>query len=134
MARRNTVQQKVIAEQLHKMHGSHPTVDEVHRAISADYPSISKTTVYRTLARMAEDGQALKVSVAGGADHFDDTLHPHYHVVCTKCGRVDDVDVQLPQQPFDSIDASRASGYTITGYELLFQGICPACAQQERQA
>ena len=133
MARRNTIQQKVIAEQLRKLHGSHPTVDEVHRALSADYPSISKTTVYRTLARMAEDGQALKVNVPGGADHFDDTLRPHYHVVCTRCGRVDDVDVQVPTAAFEHVDTQHASGFTITGYELLFQGICPACAEEERQ-
>ena len=29
MAQRNTVQQKIIAGQLAKLHGSHPTADEV---------------------------------------------------------------------------------------------------------
>ncbi len=127
MARRNTVQQKVIAEQLSKLHGEHPSADDVYSALSADYPSISKATVYRTLNRMADDGSALKVSVADGADRFDDTLRAHYHVVCTECGRVDDVVVTKELASLDFAAAASASGYEITGHDLLFKGICEVC-------
>ena len=127
MARRNTVQQKVIAEQLSKLHGEHPSAEDVYSALSADYPSISKATVYRTLNRMADDGSALKVSVADGADRFDDTLCAHYHVVCTECGRVDDVVVTEELASLDFAAAASASGYEITGYDLLFKGICEVC-------
>ena len=97
MAQRNTVQQKIIAGQLAKLHGSHPTADEVYQSMKDEYPSISRATVYRNLNKMSDNGQALKVRVSSGADHFDDTLRPHYHVVCAKCGRVDDVEVDLHQ-------------------------------------
>ena len=127
MARRNTVQQKVIAEQLSKLHGEHPSAEDVYSALSADYPSISKATVYRTLNRMADDGSALKVSVADGADRFDDTLCAHYHVVCTECGRVDDVVVTEELASLDFAAAASASGYEITGHDLLFKGICEVC-------
>ena len=33
MAQRNTVQQKIIAGQLAKLHGSHPTADEVYQSM-----------------------------------------------------------------------------------------------------
>ncbi len=131
MARRNTVQQKVIAEQLAKLHGEHPSAEDVYSALSADYPSISKATVYRTLNRMADDGCALKVSVADGADRFDDTLRPHYHVVCTECGRVDDVVVSDELASLDFAAAANASGYTITGHDLLFKGVCEVCRRGE---
>ena len=129
MVRRNTVQQKVIAEQLSKLHGEHPTADDVHSALAADFPSISKATVYRTLNRMADEGCALKVSVSDGADRFDDTLRPHYHVVCTECGRVDDVEVTDALASLDFTAAANASGYTITGHDLLFKGTCPECSK-----
>lgn len=132
MAQRNTVQQKVIAEALTKLHGSHPTADDVYRAVNADYPSISKATVYRTLNKMAETGQALKVPVSSGAGHFDDTLRPHNHIVCTSCGRVDDVEVSLPHSAGEVIASAHAPGYQITGYEFLFQGLCPNCAKERR--
>ena len=76
MAQRNTVQQKIIAGQLAKLHGSHPTADEVYQSMKDEYPSISRATVYRNLNKMSDNGQALKVRVSSGADHFDDTLRP----------------------------------------------------------
>lgn len=133
MAQRNTVQQKIIAGQLAKLHGSHPTADEVYHSMKDEYPSISRATVYRNLNKMSDNGQALKVRVSSGADHFDDTLSPHYHVVCAKCGRVDDVEVDLPSSVTESLDKATAPGFTITGYELLFCGLCSACAQERQE-
>lgn len=133
MAQRNTVQQKIIAGQLAKLHGSHPTADEVYQSMKDEYPSISRATVYRNLNKMSDNGQALKVRVSSGADHFDDTLCPHYHVVCAKCGRVDDVEVDLPSSVTESLDKATAPGFTITGYELLFCGLCSACAQERQE-
>ena len=133
MAQRNTVQQKIIAGQLAKLHGSHPTADEVYQSMKDEYPSISRATVYRNLNKMSDNGQALKVRGSSGADHFDDTLRPHYHVVCAKCGRVDDVEVDLPSSVTESLDKATAPGFTITGYELLFCGLCSACAQERQE-
>ena len=127
MARRNTVQQKAVACQLSKLHGSHPTADEVYSAVSAEYPTVSKATVYRVLNRMAEEGTALKVNVSDGPDRFDDTLQAHYHVLCTRCGRVDDVEVSSAVASLDLDAAAKAAGYTITGHDLLFRGVCPNC-------
>lgn len=133
MAQRNTVQQKIIAGQLAKLHGSHPTADEVYQSMKDEYPSISRATVYRNLNKMSDNGQALKVRVSSGADHFDDTLRPHYHVACAKCGRVDDVEVDLPSSVTESLSKATAPGFTITGYELLFCGLCSACAQERQE-
>ncbi len=127
MARRNTVQQAVIAEKLGELHGMHPTADDVYAAVAAQYPSISKATVYRALNRMSEDGSALKVPVAGGADRFDDTLAPHHHVQCVACGRVDDVCLADGATSLDLCGMVSAPGYILCGYDLLFRGLCPAC-------
>ena len=127
MARRNTVQQAVIAEKLGELHGMHPTADDVYAAVAAHYPTISKATVYRALNRMSEDGSALRVSVPDGADRFDDTLSPHYHVQCVACGRVDDVCLAGGAASFDLCGMVSAPGYDLCGYDLLFKGMCPAC-------
>ena len=63
MAQRNTVQQKIIAGQLAKLHGSHPTADEVYQSMKDEYPSISRATVYRNLNKMSDNGQALKAPI-----------------------------------------------------------------------
>ena len=130
MSTRNTVQKRLISEQLHAL-GDHPTVDEVYEAVRKRRPTISKATVYRVLRGMADAGDALCVSIAGAAERFDHRTDPHFHVVCEVCGHVEDVEEStLGDIDWDAVQG--ASGYAITGHELQFRGICPACAAKGR--
>ena len=132
MSPRNTVQKRVISEQLHAL-GNHPTVDEVYGAVRKLLPSISKATVYRVLNGLAETGDALRVPVAGSAERFDHRVDPHFHVVCEICGHVEDVEeTVLVGIDWDAVQS--ASGYRITGHELQFSGVCPECMAQAAQA
>ena len=70
MASRNTVQQRIIAEQLQQL-GSHPTADDVYRAVRQQLPSVSKATVYRTLNKLVAVGEATCVVAGTGAERFD---------------------------------------------------------------
>ena len=110
---------------------NHPTDDEVYASIHEKHPTISNATVFRTLGRLADDGEAMRVRINNGADHFDHQTFAHYHVHCTECGKVDDV----PMPVADDVEkrASEVSDYLITGYTLQFDGICPAC-QRAREA
>ena len=130
--RRNSKQRTLVLDVLKASH-EHLNAEEVYLAVKQQLPDISLGTVYRNLNKMSDNGQALKVRVSSGADHFDDTLRPHYHVVCAKCGRVDDVEVDLPGSVTESLDKATAPGFTITGYELLFCGLCSACAQERQE-
>ncbi|MDO4428436.1 MAG: transcriptional repressor [Atopobiaceae bacterium] len=124
MPTRNTVQRQIIAEELRRL-ANHPTADEVYEAVREEHPGIGRATVYRTLSLLADEGQIGRVRINNGADRFDHRAFEHYHVRCTRCGRVDDVMVPV----LDGVDdaASGASGYRITGHTLQFDGVCPAC-------
>lgn len=124
MASRQTVQRTIIEDEVRTL-ANHPTADQVYEAVHAQHPSISKATVYRTLNRLSDEGELLKVKINNGADHFDHQTFPHYHIRCTKCGRVDDV--MVPVLGTIEKEAEAGSGYVITGHSLQFDGICPAC-------
>lgn len=128
---RKTVQRSIIETELKSL-ANHPTAEEVYIAVHKKHPSIGKATVYRTLSKMAEDGSALCVKINNGANHFDHQTHPHFHVRCTKCGRVDDVDANLPEDIVASVN--NKSSYNISGYSLQFDGICPACLKADGKA
>lgn len=130
MPARQTIQRELIASELRSM-ANHPTADEVFASVHEKHPTISKATVYRTLGRLADEGEVLRVKINNGADHFDHQTHAHYHVCCTKCGKVDDVEVPV----LENIERAAAAGtdYVITGHALQFDGICPAC-QRAREA
>lgn len=124
MTGRNTVQRTIIADELRRL-ANHPTADQVYEAVHAEHPSIGKATVYRTLGRLADEGEILRVRINNGADRFDHQTFAHYHVRCTCCGRVDDVMIPVLSDVDEA--AGRSSGYRIEGHTLQFDGICPAC-------
>ena len=128
MAGRNTVQRTIIESALSQL-CNHPTADEVFEAVSKDHPSISRATVYRTLARLSDEGVINRVRINNGADRFDHTTFAHYHVRCTRCGRVDDVMISAPEG-LERM-AAQVSGYRIEGHSLQFDGVCPACQAKE---
>ncbi|HAM15560.1 MAG TPA: transcriptional repressor [Eggerthellaceae bacterium] len=128
MTTRNTVQQRIIAQQLRAL-GNHPTVEEVYRAVERELPSISKATVYRTLNKMVDAGNAMRVVVGSGAERFDHRAEHHSHVSCVVCGKVEDVCADAFSDGVDHEAAAAASGYQILGHDLVFAGVCPACRQ-----
>lgn len=130
MASRNTVQRTIIESALREL-CNHPTADEVFEAVSKEHPSISRATVYRTLARLSDEGVINRVRINNGADRFDHTTFAHYHVRCTCCGRVDDVMISAPAG-LDEM-AARTTGYRIDGHSLQFDGVCPACLAKEAE-
>ena len=79
MADRNTIQKEIIHHTLCAM-GCHPTAAMVYEHVHRDHPTISRSTVYRVLSRMAEEGKILRLDLAGGDSRYDGRLQPHSHV------------------------------------------------------
>jgi Fe2+ or Zn2+ uptake regulation protein len=129
LIRRKTIQCALVLDAVNELK-SHPTADEVYDFIRKKHPTVSRTTVYRNLARLCETGDIRKVEVPGSADRFDHLPKGHYHVKCTVCGRVADVDMDYITDMENGIRNSR--GYEITGYEMIFKGVCPDCGSRCR--
>ena len=53
--------------------------------------------------------------------------HDHLNVVCEKCGRIADVDIEVPDL---REEAASQSGYQITKTQMTVYGICPECQKQ----
>jgi len=128
---RLTTQRQIILEELLKV-SSHPTANEVYDMVRKRLPRIGLGTVYRNLELMAESGMILKLEVGGTQKRFDATTKPHYHVRCTECGRVDDVDMPVQQEINES--AAQASHYQILSHHIEFTGLCSDCLNARKQA
>lgn len=126
MAIRNTVQRELVLDAVNRLR-FHPTADDIYHAVIEERPKVSKATVYRNLAFLVETGAVTRIEVPDGADHFDYQVFPHYHVKCSVCGRVDDVDMPYLDGITSIIEDTH--GFTIDGHNLVFTGLCPACAQ-----
>ena len=124
MIYRNTVQRAMTLEAVRRLH-AHPTAEEVYRQVAAEHPSVSRATVYRNLRQLAESGLLLKINTTDGADHFDHRCDAHYHAGCLRCGRVFDVELRQPPQLEKLLGDTH--GFAVSGYDLLFRGVCPEC-------
>jgi len=119
-----TRQRRIIMEELEKF-DTHPTAYEVYEAARKRLPNISLGTVYRNLEILSVFRMIQKLETAGTQKRFDGVTANHYHVRCTKCGRVADVPVAL----ISTIDqmAARATDFEILWHRLEFAGLCPHC-------
>ncbi len=127
---RLTTQRQIILEELAKVK-THPTASELYDMVRKRLPRIGLGTVYRNLELMAENGMILKLEVGGTQKRFDATTEDHYHIRCSQCGRVDDIDIPVIDSLVES--AAESTDYQILGHHVEFTGICPDC-QKKRKA
>ena len=127
MIRRNTIQCSLVLETVRKLK-CHASADEIYDEIVKEQPNISRATVYRNLNRLAEMGEILKIENPDGPDRFDHLCYQHYHVKCTKCGRISDVDMDYMADLGKAVKDPH--GFEFTGHSIMFQGICPDCQTQ----
>lgn len=126
---RLTTQRQIILEELAKVK-THPTASELYDMVRKRLPRIGLGTVYRNLELMAENGMILKLEVGGTQKRFDATTDTHYHIRCSSCGRVDDIDTPVLEELVK--EAAASSSYLVLGHHVEFSGICPSCQKEAK--
>jgi Fe2+ or Zn2+ uptake regulation protein len=122
---RVTSQRLVVLREL-RHHGGHATAEEIHRAVHRDLPGTSVPTVYAALDLLVELGLARKLDLGLGVAFYDGRTEAHQHAVCRRCGRIEDLDLEL--DPGALARAGGAAGFEPVGAELVISGLCAECA------
>ena len=84
--------------------------------------SISMATVYNSLNYLEENGYIRRLKIRGNVDCFDSLFIPHEHMICDKCGKVEDFIVE----DLNSL-LSEKIGEDIISSELSVHYICSEC-------
>jgi Fur family peroxide stress response transcriptional regulator len=119
-----TIQRRAVYEELAERK-DHPTADQVYDALQARLPGLSRTTVYRVLDTLVDQGFARKVHHAGAVARFDPMTARHHHLVCDGCGRL--VDLEDGVVPGVPLPDARGTGFRIRDYSISFTGLCKSC-------
>lgn len=106
----------------------HPTAQMVYDALRLESPRLSLGTVYRNLNQLADAGQLKKIPLPDGGCRFDGTLSNHSHIVCERCGRLEDVPVDAA---WLREHVERETRFILTSVDLVMRGVCGACARSE---
>lgn len=111
---------------------AHPTAEMIHAALADQFPHMSVATVYNNVRMLADMGLVEEMNVADTAVHFDFPLTPHYHAVCTNCGKI--VDFHYGQATDVETVAADKTGFMVTGHHLEVYGLCPECQAKLKQS
>ncbi len=120
---RNTKQKQLILETL-KKNKNHPTIMELYDEIKSIDPSVGQATVYRNVNKLIEEGKIKKVITDNGFC-FDCDCNTHYHLECSKCGRIVDIFDDKYIKMIRRIEAEYS--VKIEDSNILFKGICQKC-------
>ena len=123
---RATPQRLAILRELRRRE-RHATAEEIGRTVRAQLPGTSMPTVYATLELLVELGLARRIDVGASATLYDARTKPHQHTVCRRCGRVEDLDGNLPTE--DLMRAAAQTGFRARSVELVISGLCADCAR-----
>ena len=122
--KRQTIQKGLVWEAVSSA-SNHPNAEQIYEKIVLKHTSISRATVYRNLNMLVDEGKVKRIRVLGGPDHFDRTLHQHFHIQCIGCKKVDDIEV-VGDFEFSPSNV-HAHGYLLDSFEIVFNGVCPDC-------
>jgi Fe2+ or Zn2+ uptake regulation protein len=125
---RATAQRNAILEAVRRS-DDHPTAEQVYQRARRRLRSISLGTVYRNLAFLDRLGAVRRVDLNGEPARFDGEVTPHHHVRCSRCGRIDDVELPVGNEMPEWVSAK--TGYCVTDYRVQFTGLCPDCIGTE---
>lgn len=121
---RMTPQRLAILHVLHHSNG-HLSPSAVYEKALAELPSLTETTVYRTLEFLAENGLARPAHMGSGHLVYEIAGHEHHHLKCRICGDEMEVEHTLLKNLYRQLES--ASGYRLTDSHLTFFGLCPTC-------
>jgi Fur family transcriptional regulator, peroxide stress response regulator len=105
--------------------GEHPSAEVIYKKIKNYYPSISLTTIYRTLETFEKLGIISVANILHDAARYDANLDQHHHLICIICKKVEDfyddslANLDVPKRPIDN--------YKVLGYTVQLNGICKDC-------
>lgn len=124
-----TPQRLAIARILSESAG-HPSVEDIYGQLKPDFPYMSLATVYRNVLLIKSLGEVLELGFADGSNRYDGNKpYPHPHVVCTKCRKIVDPDLQSLLPMAEEIEEE--TKFKILSHRLDFFGICKECQSKE---
>lgn len=109
---------------------SHPSAEDIYKALMPTNPTISLATVYKTLDSFKATGLVQELSVGNGRSNYDADISSHPHILCTNCNKIYDFDIDLSNCLISMRkEISEKTNFNIIGEQITFHGICPNCRQ-----
>jgi Fur family transcriptional regulator, ferric uptake regulator len=124
-----TLPRMKILEMLENSETRHLSAEDVYKSLLESGEEIGLATVYRVLTQFETAGLVARHHFEGGHSMFELNEGDHHdHILCVKCGRVDEFMDETIEKRQRQI--AQDAGYEITDHSLYIYGICPDCREK----
>jgi Fur family ferric uptake transcriptional regulator len=126
-----TVPRVKILEIMERSSVRHLSAEDIYKALLEEGEDVGIATIYRVLTQFESAGLVTRHHFEGGISVFElDQVEHHNHILCLKCGKVEEfVDEVIEQRQKDI--ASKA-GFSMTAHSLNIYGICKDCQAKSK--
>ncbi len=115
-----------ILEILERAQPRHVSAEDIYRTLSEAGEDIGVATVYRVLTQFEEAGLVVRHNFEEGFAVFEINQGGHHdHLVCIKCGKVEEFIDEVIEARQKAI--SEKHGFDMTDHVLHIYGVCSAC-------
>lgn len=106
----------------------HLSAEEVYRALLESGEDVGIATVYRVLTQFEAAELIIRHNFEGGHAVYELASGRHHdHIVCVRCGQIQEFVDDVIEERQRQIAAER--GYALTDHRLTMYGICDRCTQ-----
>lgn len=108
----------------------HMSAEDVYRALLETGEDVGLATVYRVLTQFETAGLVARHHFEEGHSVFElDQGEHHDHILCVKCGRVDEfVDEVIEKR---QAEIAHNADYEMTDHSLYIYGVCRDCRNRD---
>lgn len=121
---RITPQRDLIFRLLEGAQAEHPSAEVLYVRAARAMPSLSLRTVYAILKELEHAGAIRPLDLGTGSMRYCATPVRHHHIVCTQCGKVKDVYVDV--EPVE-IPPDQRRGFQVKDQDVVFRAVCAEC-------
>ena len=108
----------------------HLSAEDVYKALIEADEDVGLATVYRVLTQFESAGLVMRHHFEGGSSVFElTTIDHHDHIVCQKCGSVEEFYDEVIENQQEMI--AEKYGFRITDHSMYLYGICKVCQAKE---
>ena len=105
---------------------NHSSVDSIYQELIHEIPTLSKTTVYNTLALFVEKGIINTITIDNTEILYEQSQKPHAHFQCNICKNIFDIDLDS-----NLYEISEIKNHRVEKVNIHLRGVCNECLENE---
>jgi len=127
---RRTPERFAILERVMDTH-THFSINALHTSLDSNGYHVSRATIYNTILLLIDAGLVRRNAFNNGTPRYEKIsgLTKHYHLVCTKCGKIKEV--KDPEIDI-LLNTRRYSKFYPLYADLYIHGVCSQCMRKNK--